>query len=125
QDYYDIAKGMGRQPGNDSQDPETQLLLRQIADNQTKIENLTTAYMQLQTDYIVAKGELSDPALFDRQAEEVLKQDPQLARLQQQLADARKAPSGGSGSDADSISRKIEQYRADFKEKTIREWQNK
>jgi beta-lactamase regulating signal transducer with metallopeptidase domain/biopolymer transport protein ExbD/C-terminal processing protease CtpA/Prc len=125
QDYYDIAKGMGRQPGNDSQDPETQLLLRQIADTQTKIENLTSAYMQLETDYRVAKGELSDPELFAAQADELVKQDPQYAKLQQQLADVRKAPSGGSDSDADSISRKIEQYRADFKKKTIREWQNK
>jgi succinoglycan biosynthesis transport protein ExoP len=139
QDYYDIAKGMGRQPGNDTQDPETQLLLRQLADNQTKIENLTTAYMQLETDYRVARGELNDPELFVLQADELIKQDPQYQVLQQQLlfilanqaqnstSQRRGSTRSNTGNDpqVDLINRKIDLYRDDFKKKMVRDMQNK
>src|SRR4051812_14421436 len=74
EDYVDIAKGMNR--ATDGQrDPETELLIRDIADTQNKIQTLTTGLFQLQTDYMVAKAELNDPALFDLQAEEELKKD--------------------------------------------------
>src|SRR3954451_20534187 len=57
EDYLDIAKGMGRP--TDQRDPETDLLIRDIADTQQKIQMLTTGMYQLQTDYLVAKAELS------------------------------------------------------------------
>src|SRR5262249_21705137 len=62
EDYLDIAKGLGRSTG-DHGDPETDLLIRDIADTNTKIQTLTAGLFQLQTDYIVAKSELSDPNL--------------------------------------------------------------
>ena len=51
---------MGRP--TEQRDPETDLLIRDIADTQNKILTLTSGLYQLQTDYMVAKSELSDPA---------------------------------------------------------------
>ena len=79
----------------------------------------------MQTDYQVAKGELSDPALLEARAEEALKKDHQFVELEQQLKNAREDQSGGSKGLVDSINRKIEQYRADFKKKMVQEMQNK
>ncbi len=65
----------GGPKGPTQRDPETDLLLRDIADTQTKAEALTSGLYQLQTDYMIAKSQLTSPALFDVQAEEALKQD--------------------------------------------------
>ncbi len=122
--YLNIAQHVGRPQGHEP-DPETDLLLHDIADTQAKVESLTTAYYQLQTDYMVAKSELSDPALLEAQADEAIKQDSQYAALQQQLVKAREASGDDSASLANLINRKIEEYRANFKKTTIREMQSK
>ena len=135
EDYIDLAKGMNRPTAD--RDPETELLLRDIADTQTKVETLTTALIQLQTEYVIAKNELSDPALADAQAEEALRQDQKLAYFENQLMQVQMAqmatPSAGrrgshnSGADrqVEMLSRNIEQYKADTKKKILRDLQNK
>ncbi len=50
EDYIEIAKGMGRP--TDQRDPETDLLIRDLADTQAKIQTLTAGLFQLQTDYM-------------------------------------------------------------------------
>ena len=88
EDYIDIAKGMNRTTAEQIRDPETDLLIRDIADTQNKIQTLTSALFQLQTDYLVAKAELSDPALFEIQAEEALKMDQKYLYWKYQLDQA-------------------------------------
>jgi succinoglycan biosynthesis transport protein ExoP len=136
EDYIDIAKGMGR-PTGEQHDPETDLLIRDIADTQNKIQTLTTGLFQLQTDFWVAKAELSDPALFDIQAEEALKQDEKYRYWKYQADQAEimaaqtpassKGGSRGSSYDRQLIQarRQLEQYSIDFKKKMIRDLQNK
>ncbi len=84
EDYIDIAKSMGRATETE-RDPATELLLRDIADTQRKRDEITSAMYQLQTNYMVAKGQANDPALLAAQVDELLKQDPQIAFMQQQL----------------------------------------
>ena len=135
EDYLDIAKGMSR--STDQRDPETDLLIRDIADTQNKIQTLTSALFQLQTDYMVAKAELSDPAIFEIQAEEMLKLDQKYLYLQQQLDYAllqkmqtpasTRGGSRGSSSDRQvaQMQQMVETYKADFKKRTVRELQSK
>jgi capsular exopolysaccharide synthesis family protein len=136
EDYLDIAKGMGRSTEG-QRDPETDLLLRDVADTQNKIETLTTGLYQLQTDYVVAKSEVSDPSLFEIQAEEALKVDPKYQYLQSQLdmvqlqqmqtPGSTKGGSRGASSDRQfaQMSRTLEAYKADFKKKMVHDLQNK
>jgi capsular exopolysaccharide synthesis family protein len=136
EDYLDIAKGMGHTTP-DQRDPETELLIRDIADTNTKMQALTSGLFQLQTDYIVAKQELSDPNLFDIQAEEALKQDQKYmywkAMLDQYQIMASSTPQSTRGATRGSnndrqiaqLSAQIEQYSKDFKKKFVRDIQNK
>jgi len=113
------------------------LLIRDIADSQNKIQLLTSSLFQLQTDYIVAKTELSDPALLDVQAEEALKSDPKYQYLQTQLdglmlqkmqtPNSTRGGSRGSGNDHQiaQMNQMLEAYKTDFKKRTVREVQNK
>jgi succinoglycan biosynthesis transport protein ExoP len=136
EDYIDIAKGMNRTTG-DQRDPETDLLIRDIADIQNKIQTLTTGLFQLQTDYMVAKSELSDPALFDIQAEEALKVDEKYRYWKYQLDQAeimaaQTPPSSKGASRSTSYDRQValarrqvDQYSLDFKKKMLHDLQNK
>jgi polysaccharide biosynthesis transport protein len=136
EDYIDIAKGMNKVTDG-LRDPETELLIRDIADTQGKIQALTSGLYQLQTDFMVAKGELSDPALFDIQAEEALKIDDKY-RYYKGLADqaeimatqstpSTKGASRGASTDRQlaQARRQVDQYSADFKKKFIHDLQNK
>jgi succinoglycan biosynthesis transport protein ExoP len=136
EDYLDIAKGMGRAT-EQQRDPETDLLIRDIADTQNKILTLTSGLYQLQTDYMVAKAELSDPALLQIQAEEALKIDPKYQYLQQQLdmlmlqkmqtPSSTKGGSRGSSNDRQlaQANRMLESYKADFKKNFVHDLQSK
>src|SRR4051812_7695301 len=137
-DYIEIAKNMGKQTG-DKHDPKTDLILHDIADLQKKKDDLTSILYQLQTDYMIGKTEYSDPALFDVMAEESIQKDTKYMLLQQQLASAlamqmqnastsrKGAARGPGGSDpmVDAVNRQIEQYKAEFKKKTVHEMQSK
>lgn len=134
EDYIDIAKGMGRT--TDERDPETDLLIRDIADTNTKIQTLTSGIFQLQTDFIVAKSELSDPNLFDIQAEEALKQDQKylywkamLDQYQIMATSSQPSTKGTRNSSNDrsiaQLSAQIAQYSKDFKKQFIRDLQSK
>src|SRR3954467_2001435 len=121
-DYIEIAKNMGKQTG-DKHDPKTDLILHDIADLQKKKDDLTTMLYSLQTEYMIGKGELSDPGLFDSMAEELIQKDTQYLLLQQQLAQAlamqmqnsgtskKGARGGGSDPMVDAINRHIEEYK--------------
>jgi capsular exopolysaccharide synthesis family protein len=135
EDYIDIAKGMNRATET-QRDPETDLLIRDIADTQGKIQTLTSGLFQLQTDFMVAKSELSDPALFDIQAEEALKIDDKY-RYYKGLSDqaevmATQTPASTKGARSASTDRQlaqarrqVDQYSADFKKKFVKDLQNK
>ena len=114
------------------------MLIRDIADTQNKIQTLTSGLFQLQTDYMVAKSELSDPALLEIQAEEALKMDQQYLYWKTQLDQAEivaksttastKGGSRGSASSDRQVAqarRQVDTYSADFKKKMVRELQNK
>ena len=138
EDYIDIAKGLGRPQGDDGRDPELELLLRGLADTQKKVEDYTAALIQLQTDFAVARAELSDPALFEAQAEEALKQDPKYQYLQMQVdqyalmnmttpSSSRGGGSRGGSSSAQvaQLQNTLDQYSKQFKRQYVRDLQNK
>ena len=81
EDYLDLAKRAGRSDDN----PETAILVRNIADTKTKLDALINAFMQLQSDYMAARRELTDPALFEVAAEDALKKDQKYLFLEAQL----------------------------------------
>jgi capsular exopolysaccharide synthesis family protein len=136
EDYIDIAKGMNRTTDG-QRDPETDLLIRDIADTQAKIQGLTSGLFQLQTDFMVAKNELSDPALFDIQAEEALKGDQKYLYWKYQLDQAEiiatQTPASGKGGARGAspdrqlaqARRQVDEYSTTFKKKYIHDLQNK
>jgi capsular polysaccharide biosynthesis protein len=137
EDYLDLAKSLGRPQGESDRDPELELLLRDVADSQKKIEDMTAAIIQLQTDFAVARNELSDPALFELQAEEELKRDQKYLYLQYQLDQlalmSMTTPGGSKGSVHGSSSNTqlaqaqnlVDQYSKQFKRDYVRNLQNK
>lgn len=138
EDYLEIAKGMGRVQTENGEDPEAQLLLRDIADTQHKIEDLTSAFIKLRTDYTVARSELLDPELTKLQAEEAAKQDPKYQMLQGLALNAEmmqmQTPNTGrkGGSHVSAIDRQIAQlnmtaeaYKKDTAKKFQREIESK
>jgi capsular exopolysaccharide synthesis family protein len=137
-DYLDIAKGLNRSQTNGA-DPETDLLLRSIADTQGKVETLTSALYQLNTDFLVAKTQLNNPALLEAQVDEMLRQDPTIVSWQNELNNAtiqmgasgggakRGASRGGGGGNDRALDRyrqSLEQYRAETRKKLLRDLQS-
>lgn len=133
--FLDIARESGRSDGN-TRDAETDLLLREISDTQKKKDDLTSALYASQTDFMIMKQELEDPALLEAQIDESLQQDPKIMMMQQQALSIEMMATGqggkhGSRQNAQTerqlagINQGIEQYRAQQKTKMLREYRQK
>ncbi len=134
--FLDIARQAGRPQASD-RDTETDLLFRTIADTSKKKDDLTTELYKTQTDFVIMKGELEDPALLEAQIEQAVDNDPQVMMMRDQVAEMQMAQAGTSGRRGGSrtaasmdqkielMNRQIETYRATAKAKMLREFQSK
>ena len=113
-------------------------MLREIAETSKKKEDLTTQLYQTQTEFMIMKGELEDPALLEAQIDEMLERDPQIAYYKQQLmmlqmTASQEQGTARPGSRAASrydrqiagLEQTIDRYRAESKAKILRETQLK
>ena len=136
-EFLDIARESGKTAGN-QKDPEGDLLLREIADLQRKKADLESRMIQYQTDFVVMKSKLEDPALIEAQADELLQQDPQVQLMQQQLMMLQMqqiqtqsvARRGGNRATASTdrqiamLNARIQQYRNQVKQQMINQQQS-
>lgn len=133
--YLDIAKESDR-PYDQNRDAKTELLLRDIQEAQKKQDDLTSQLFQNQTDFVITKNELEDPALIDAQIDEAVERDYQVMLLREEIGQMemdRLAASGSRGGrTAASMDKKIalknqqlDAYRASLKTKMLREYRSK
>jgi capsular exopolysaccharide synthesis family protein len=97
EDYLDIAEETGRTEG-DTREAGTELLLRDIQEAQKLKQDLTSKLYNAQTDFMIMKGELDDPALFDMQVEEAAAKDEETAVLKSKLMEIHVGKLSGSTS---------------------------
>lgn len=95
--FIQSAKEEGKTQGLD-RDPQTDLLLRDIADTQQKMGALETYMFQLQTDFAIAKGRFESPQMLEAELDQLLAEDPQYIGMKQNLfyAGMMAMQSGGS-----------------------------
>ena len=98
-------------------DPETDLLIRDIADTQTKTRHLTSGLFQLQTDFMIAKSELERSGTVRSSSRRNAQQDPKYLYWQYQLDSSRdyatQTPaSAKGGSRSGSTDRQIAQAQS-------------
>ena len=134
--FLAIARESGS-PQADDRDTATELLLRTIADTQKKKDDLTTELYKTQTDFMIMKSELEDPALLEAQVEESLERDEQVMLMRYEIGQMEMEQAGASGrrggsrtaASADQkiemMNRQLETYRAKAKAKIMREIQSK
>jgi capsular exopolysaccharide synthesis family protein len=133
EEYLAIAKDSGRSQGS-QRDAETEILLRNIAEISKKKDDLTSQLYQTQTEFMIMKSELEDPALLEAQVDEMLEKDPQLEYMKQQLMmvqmqQSQAASGARHGSRAatqydrsvQSLTQQIDRYKSETKAKAIRE----
>lgn len=137
-EYLDIARLGGRPQGN-SRDAETDLLLRDIADTQKKKDDLTSQIYQAQTEFMIMKGELEDPALIEARIDEALENSPDIASMREQIAamqsnqrttagvakGGRSQANVGTDRQIQNLSRQLEQTRAQSKAQMLHDNQSK
>ncbi len=135
-EYVDIAKAAERPQGNDGRDAKTELLLREIAEEQKRRSEITSQLYQMQTDYLVGKGQLQDPQLLEMQIEELLRNDPMAVGLEQQLIQAQmmqlqssagrpRGSRGGMDSQIAQLQASLDQYKSNFRKQKLREYKSK
>jgi capsular exopolysaccharide synthesis family protein len=134
--FLAIARESGS-PQADDRDTQTELLLRTIADTQKKKDDLTAELYKTQTDFMIMKSELEDPALLEAQVEESLERDEQVMlmryevgklEMEQAAASGRRGGSRAAASTSQKIelmNRQLDAYRAKAKAKIMREIQSK
>lgn len=128
EEFLDIARESGR-PQVAERDAETDLLFSAINSLQKQKSDLEGQMVQAQTNFLILKSRLDNPNLIEMQVDELLKQDPQVAMLQQQLsyyqmrqAQLSTSARGGRNRATANIDRQvaqlaqqIAQYRANLK----------
>jgi polysaccharide biosynthesis transport protein len=138
QEYVDIAREADR-PNSGERDAKTELLLREISEDQANKVKLTTDLYRAQTDYIIMKGEISDPQMLEQQVEEELLKDVTMLALQDKLnnlliqqvatnGSSRRANSRAANTlqrQIDAMKQQIAQYREQVKQQKIRENESK
>ncbi len=133
--YLDIAKESDR-PYDQNRDAKTELLLRDIQEAQRKQDELTSQIFQNQTDFVITKNELEDPAVVDAQIDEAVERDYQVMQLHDEIGqmemDRLAASSGRGGRTAATLDKKIalknqqlDAYRKELKTKMLREYRSK
>ncbi|MEX2308006.1 MAG: polysaccharide biosynthesis tyrosine autokinase [Pirellulales bacterium] len=134
EDYIAIAQETGR-PQGENNDPETDLLLRDIASLQSRKSEIESQLYQMQTDFAVAKSQLEDPRMIDMQVDQYMAQDQAVLMIQQQLGFAQMQVSQSSGrrgraaagaeQKVAQLQNQIAQYRADLKAQLQRDKKSK
>jgi len=134
--FLAIARESGS-PQADDRDTQTELLLRTIADTQKKKDDLTAELYKTQTDFMIMKSELEDPALLEAQVEESLERDEQVMLMRSEMGqlEMEQAGTGGrrggsrtaasNGQKIEMMNRQLDVYRAKAKAKILREIQSK
>jgi capsular exopolysaccharide synthesis family protein len=137
EDYLDIARLAGRPQGTDGEDPETDLLLKNVLTLQSRKSELESRIYQLQSDFTIMKGRLDDPQLIEVQLEEMLAKDPVMLTLQSQYAGLQvqavstsssprsRRSSGGLEQSLAQVQNQIAQYRESTKQRLKRDKRSK
>jgi capsular exopolysaccharide synthesis family protein len=132
--YQEMAKEQGKTQ-SDERDPHTELMLREIAGQQSKLEALESHVYQLQADYAITKSRIEDPQLVEQMFEQELAEDPQWLVMQQNLiySTMMSLQSGGSrrGRSADrqneqltAMNAQADEYKAQMKRAFMRQYEN-
>jgi capsular exopolysaccharide synthesis family protein len=134
EEYSAIAAAQDR-PADDSRDPKTELLLRDIAKDQEEKAKLTTQFFAMQTDFAVGRGQLQDPQLLELQIEELLKTDPTAVAMEQMLLQYQLAAMQSTGgrsrgpssleSQIAAYQERLNAYKNDFRKQKLRDYKKK
>lgn len=132
-EYLDIAREAGHPQHSDREDAETELLLRSISDTQQQKEDITKQLYQTQTDFMIMKSDLEDPAVLEAQIDDMIDKDPVYLMMKEKIGLMQMDQSSSSdgsqkgGTSArmnqtnarqiESLNRKLAEYRADQKKK--------
>lgn len=135
-EYLAIAQESDRPQGSE-RDTKSELLLREIDVAKRKKDDLTTALYALQSDFMIMKSELEDPAVLEAQVEEAIEQDQnvmmsryQIGQLEMERA-ATAGQRGGQRAAAtlnakiEAATRQLNEYLAGAKVKMLRELKSK
>lgn len=133
EEFLDIAKESGLSDGS-TRDAETELLMRDISETKKKKDDLSSQMLATQTDFVIMKGELEDPALLEAQVDEYLEKDPMMGMFNQQLMYLMMQESQNNGSSKggksrnstmsrqiEALKQKMEEYRNQEKAKLVHE----
>ena len=70
-------------------DPETEMLMREIADASKAKGELEGKMAEVQTSYMVAESQLKDPAAIDMMVDEMMAADPNMSMMNQELMELK------------------------------------
>jgi capsular exopolysaccharide synthesis family protein len=122
QTYMDIASAGERPQAKDQRDTKTEMLMREISEEERKRGELTAQLYQLNTDMIVGKSQLDDPRLIELEVDKQLEKDPRWLVYQQKLLQYTDLSMqnqggrgrGGGGRGSDSVDRQVAQLEAEI-----------
>ena len=83
--YNALAKELGVTPDARQRDPESELLMREIADSMKTKADIEGRLAELQTDFLVIREQLKDPRIIDEMVDEQLAADPQMSIMNNEL----------------------------------------
>lgn len=133
--FIEMAKEEGKTQGLD-RDPQTDLLLREIADTQQKMGAMETYMFELQTQFAIAKGRFESPMMIDAELEQLLAEDPVYIGMKQNLfymgmmavqsSGTRRGKSAERQNAAlGQLKQSVAQYEAQMRAQLVREKQGK
>jgi polysaccharide biosynthesis transport protein len=116
EEYLALAKDLGVSEAYDGQrDPESDMLMRQATDAMHAKSDLEAKIAQTQTDFAIVQQQYKDPSMIQMQVDELLKSDPNMSILNQQLMQAQyslstqqTAMKGGKSREADRLQKQIQ-----------------
>lgn len=83
--YLDLSQELNISPDAAVRDPETELLLRDIAETGSAKSHLELLVLQVRQDYMITKERLKDPSMHVVDVDARLQSDPTVSALNQQL----------------------------------------
>jgi capsular exopolysaccharide synthesis family protein len=133
EDYYNLAKELGLSSEYRDRDPESELLIKELADAIKSKGELEGELMDMQTNFLVLQSKLKDPRMIDAMVEERLASDPNMSTLYQQLmtyqfqlAAQSSASKGGRSREKDRLQKQVtavesqmEQIRAKMRQQIV------
>ncbi len=116
-----------------TRDPESELLMREIADASKSRGELEGKMAEVQTSYMVAEAQFKDPGAIDAMVDEMLAEDPNMSMMNQELMQLEYMRSaqtgvmkGGRSREADRLAaqvnakkQQIAQYKSQLKQQMM------